>query len=94
MELSKWDAAEYIRTDEDARLLLEEAAKDGDAGDIAAAIGEVARAYGLEARRAGGIPIEQIYGALGKHPAPDRAQLLGILEALGIPSAAVKSAAE
>lgn len=46
IELSPFDAAEYIETNEDAAVFLNEALKTSNPGYIAHAVGVIARAKG------------------------------------------------
>ncbi len=49
---TKWDAAEHLRTREDARLYLEACAEEdpGDGSPIRAALNDIARTLGLQVR--------------------------------------------
>jgi probable addiction module antidote protein len=47
LKLKKWDTAEFIQSDADGRLLLEEMAREGDAADLARVIEALARARGM-----------------------------------------------
>jgi probable addiction module antidote protein len=85
MKPSKWDPAESIRDDAEARIYLEEAAKGGDASELAETIGWVAKAYGMrQLADEAGIPVEKLYETLGRVPEPKMSELLAILESLGV----------
>ncbi len=49
VKLSKWDSAEYLKTDEDMALYLEACLEEAgdDAAFIAKALGTIARAKGM-----------------------------------------------
>ena len=50
-ETRPWDAAEHIKTDEDAAAYLEAALEEGDAALVAAVLDDIARARGLPDKR-------------------------------------------
>ena len=83
----KFDAADYIRTEEDARGLLR-AAVDEDLGDgavIRAALKHVARTHSMSAlARDTGLNRGNLYEALSEGGNPTLATLLKITNALGL----------
>ena len=83
----KFDAADYIRTEEDVRGLLR-AAVDEDSGDgavIRAALKHVARTHHMSAlARDTGLNRGNLYEALSESGNPTLATLLKITNALGL----------
>jgi probable addiction module antidote protein len=47
LKLKRWNIAEFIRSDSDGRMLLEEILRDGHAKEVADAIESLARARGM-----------------------------------------------
>lgn len=84
---SKWDAAEHLRTREDARLYVQ-ACADEDPADgslIRAALNDVARARNMSAlARDAGLSREGLYKALAADGNPTFATVLRIMRALGL----------
>ncbi len=84
---SRWDAADYIGTPEDAGLLLE-AAIDEDPGDgsvIRAALSAIARAQNRSSlARDAGLDRSGLYKALSEDGNPSLATILKIVRALGL----------
>lgn len=85
---SRWDAAEHLRTREDARLYLE-ACADEDPGDgslIRAALNDVARAGNMAGlARDAGMSRVGLYKALSPEGNPTFATVVRITRALGMP---------
>ena len=86
-EYRKFDAADYVMTEEDARGLLR-AATDEDTGDgavIRAALKHVARTQNLSAlARDAGLNRGTLYEALSEDGNPTLATLLKVTHALGL----------
>ncbi len=86
-EYRKFDAADYIRTEEDVRGLLR-AATDEDLGDgvvIRAALKHVARTQNMSAlARDTGLNRGNLYEALSEDGNPTLATLLRVTRALGL----------
>lgn len=84
---SEWDAAEHLRTLEDARLYLQ-ACADQDPGDgslIRAALNDVARARNMAAlAREAGMSREGLDKALSEGGNPTFATVVRITRALGL----------
>lgn len=84
-KLKTFDPAEYLETDEDIAIFLDEAFKSGSPKHIVSAIGAVARAKGMtQMAQKTGIRREQLYQALGENGNPTLQTLLPIIEALGL----------
>ena len=84
---SRWDAAEHLKTPEDARLYVQ-ACIDEDPGDgslIRAALNDIAHSGNMaRLAREAGISREGLYKALSRDGNPTFATVLGIMRALRI----------
>ena len=84
---SNWDAAEHLRTLEDARLYMQ-ACADEDPGDgslIRAALGDIARSGNMSRlARDTGMSREGLYKALSENGNPSFATVMRIARALGM----------
>jgi probable addiction module antidote protein len=86
----RWDAADYIKSGQDAVAYLEAAFEDGDSGVIAAALGDIARAKGMtKIARKAGLGRESLYKALSAGGNPELGTVLSVTRALGIKLQAV-----
>jgi len=84
-ELPEFDMAHYLNTDEDVAEYLSQVLEDGDPGELAAALGHIAKARGMtEIARASGLKREALYRALrpNAHPRLDTVQR--VCRALGV----------
>ena len=84
---STWDAAEHLRTRDDARLYLQACAEEdpGDGSLIRAALNDVARAGNMSGlARDAGMSREGLYKALSKDGNPTFATVVRIARALGL----------
>ncbi len=84
---TKWDSAEYLKTEEDMAAYLE-ACLD-EAGDdpafIAKALGVIARARGMtQLARDSGLSRESLYRALSGEGNPEFATIWKVVRALGL----------
>ncbi len=62
---SRWDAAATFRSDEEARIFLEEVARDGSPMELRSALGAVARYFGVqELARRTGFSQKRLFGEL------------------------------
>ena len=87
IKLSKWDSAEYLKTDEDIVLYLEACLEEAgdDAAFIAKALGTIARAKGMtQLANETGLGRESLYKALSGEGNPSFATILKVVTALGI----------
>ncbi|OGS94188.1 MAG: putative addiction module antidote protein [Gallionellales bacterium RIFCSPLOWO2_12_FULL_57_18] len=87
IKLSKWDSAEYLKTDEDMVLYLEACLEEAgdDAAFIAKALGTIARAKGMtQLAKETGLGRESLYKALSGQGNPSFATILKVMNALGI----------
>ena len=84
---TKWDAAEHLRTREDARLYLEACAEEdpGDGSLIRAALNDIARAGNMSRlAREAGMSREGLYKALSEDGNPSFATVMRVARALGL----------
>ena len=84
---SRYDAAEHLRTPQEMAAYLEACLEeaDGDAGFIAKALGDIARAKGMsQVARDAGLSRESLYKALSGDRSPDFSTILKVINALGI----------
>lgn len=80
-----WDAAEYLRSEEEMAAYLEAALDEGDPALFAAALGDVARAKGMtQIAREAGLGRESLYKALSAEGNPEFATVLKVLRSLGL----------
>ena len=80
-----WDAAAYLKNDDDIAHYLEAAFEDGDPSLVAAALGDVARAKGMaQIAQAAGLGRESLYKALSKEGNPEFGTVLKVMHALGL----------
>jgi probable addiction module antidote protein len=87
IKLSKWDSAEYLKTDEDMVGYLEACLDEAgdDAAFIAKALGTIARAKGMtQLANETGLGRESLYKALSGEGNPSFATILKVMSALGI----------
>ena len=97
-DLSPWDVAEHLRTQEEMAAYLEACIEeaDGDAAFIAKALGDIARAQGMtQVARDSGLSRESLYKALSGERSPSFDTILKVVSALGLKlSANVRSEAK
>ena len=82
-----YDAASYLRTEEDCVLYLQAAIDEavGDPSLIVAALGDIARARGMmQLARETGVSREGLYKALSPEGNPSFATIAKVIEALGL----------
>ena len=87
IKLSKWDSAEYLKTDEDMVLYLQACMDEAgdDAAFIAKALGNIARAKGMsQLARDTGLGRESLYKALSGEGNPSFGTILKVMRALGL----------
>lgn len=93
-----FDAAEYLKTDEDMVLYLDAMIEEssGDSRMIAVALGDIARAKGMtQIAKKTGLARENLYKALSADGNPEFSTVMKVITALGIklhaaPAAQVK----
>lgn len=94
IETTRFDASEYLDSDEVIAAYISEAFETNDPGLIAAAIGDIARARGMTAiAAAAGVSRQALYRGLSRDGNPELATLLRVLQAFGVQLAAVPARA-
>ncbi|WP_176374265.1 addiction module antidote protein [Trichloromonas acetexigens] len=84
-ELPEFDMAQYLVSDDDVAEYLRQVLEDGDAGELAAALGHIAKARGMsEIARASGIKREALYKALRPNSHPRFDTIQRVCKALGV----------
>ncbi len=85
VKISKFDAAEFLRSDEDIELYLEETLKENDPKAFLRALSTVARAKGMaQLSRETGIPRESLYQSLSEKGNPGLYTLWKVVGGLGL----------
>lgn len=86
-KFTRWDAADYLETEEDMALYLD-ACLDEDTGDgclVRAALNDIARARGMtQLARDTGLTREGLYKALSATGNPEFSTMLKVIKALKI----------
>lgn len=81
----KWDASEYLATEEDMAAYLNAALEDGDTSVIAAALGDIARAKGMtQLAKETGITRDGLYKALSPTGNPSFDTVQKVIRAFGL----------
>jgi probable addiction module antidote protein len=82
---TKWDAAEYLDSEEAIAIFMGEAFKTNDPAYIAHAVGVVARAKGMaQISKKTGLSREQLYRSFSEKGNPTLKSTLAVMKALGI----------
>ncbi len=82
---SRYDTANYLKTEADIALYLEAALEDGDPALVAAALGDVARARNMsQLARDTGLTREGLYKALSGEGNPSFDTVMKVARALGL----------
>ena len=85
LELTPFDPAEHLETEEDILYYLEAAMEGNDARHIARALGDVARSSGMtEIAKKTGLGRQALYTALSENGNPTLETLTSVLEAMGL----------
>ena len=81
----RWDAAEYLETEEDMAAYLEAALEENDPTLVAAALGDITRAKGMtQIAKKAGLGRESLYKALSPDGNPEFSTVLKVVTALGL----------
>ncbi len=86
-KLSKWDSAQYLKSEEDMLAYFEACLEEAgdDAAFIAKALGNIAKARGMtQLARDTGLGRESLYKALSGEGNPSFATILKVTRALGL----------
>ena len=90
-ELMEFDASKYLKDETDFRLYLAQAFEGGDPVEIQAALGDVAKAWGMTAlARESGIAREALYRALSNKGNAEFATIMKVVAAMGLHLTLVK----
>lgn len=82
---SRYDTADYLKSEEDIAAYLDACVEDGDPALIAAALGDIARARNMsQLARETGLSREGLYKALSGDGNPSFATVLAVAKALGL----------
>lgn len=85
LKTTPFDAAEYLTSPEAIAAYLNDAIENGDADELIAALGTVARAKGMSViARDTGLGRESLYKALGGSSKPEFATINRVIAALGL----------
>jgi probable addiction module antidote protein len=85
LKTTAYDTADYLDSEEAIVAYLKLAFEEGDATDIRAALGNVAKARGMTGlSKETGVAREALYKALGKDGNPTLDTLLAVTRALGV----------
>lgn len=85
MQLSTWDASEYLESEEDITAYLNAALEDGDPALLQAALGDVAKARGMtEIANQAGVGRESLYKSLSANGNPSWQTITKVLSALNL----------
>lgn len=85
LEITPWDASEFLDSPEMIEAYIREAFATDDAQVITRALGDVAKAIGMtEIARKSGLNRQNLYRALSGEGAPRLDTLLGVLGALDL----------
>ena len=89
IETKPFDAAKYLKTDEQIAGFMSEALATGDPAFIAHSLGVVARAKGMtDLARTTGLSRESLYRALSEEGSPELGTVMKVIGALGLRLAA------
>lgn len=84
-KFSRYDAADYLETEEDIRLYLEACQEEGDPALVAAALGDIARARNMtQLAEEAGMTRAGLYKALSAEGNPSFATVSKVAKALGL----------
>jgi probable addiction module antidote protein len=82
---ARYDAADYLKTEADMLAYLRACAEEGDPALIAAALGAIARARGMQKlAKETGISRQGLYKALSKDGEPSFSTIAKVAKALGL----------
>jgi probable addiction module antidote protein len=83
--LPEFDMAQYLKSDADVAEYLSQVMEDNDPGELAAALGHIAKARGMtEIAKASGIKREALYKALRPNSHPRLDTIQRVCKALGV----------
>jgi len=84
-DLPEFDIAQHLKSDADVVEYLSQILEEGDAGELAAALGHIAKARGMtEIARVSGIKREALYKALRSNSHPRFDTIQRVFKAFGV----------
>ncbi|MDA8165784.1 MAG: putative addiction module antidote protein [Desulfobacteraceae bacterium] len=86
-KFSRWDSADYLKTEEDIALYFDACVEEdpGDGSLIRTALGAIARARGMtQLARETGLAREGLYKALSPEGNPEFTTVMKVIKALGL----------
>jgi probable addiction module antidote protein len=84
-DLPEFDMAQHLESDADVAEYLRQVLEEGDPGELAAALGHIAKARGMtEIAKASGIKREALYKALRPNSQPRLETIQRVFKALGL----------
>ena len=84
IEITRWDASEFLESQEDIDAYLEVAFETGDPKQITKALGNVARAQGMsETANKTGLAREHLYTSFSEYGNPTLHTLTTVMDSLG-----------
>lgn len=85
VNVTTWDASEYLETDEDIAAYLNAVIEEGDPALLQAALGDVAKARGMSSiAREAGVSRESLYKSLSANGNPSFQTISKVSRALGL----------
>ncbi|MDD5037161.1 MAG: putative addiction module antidote protein [Methylococcaceae bacterium] len=85
IKLKKWDVVEHLKTNEDMALYLDACLAEDDPALITAALGDIARAWGMsKVAQDAGLSRENLDRALSGEGNPDFSTVIKVVKALGL----------
>lgn len=85
LETTPWDSAKHLKSKEDVAAYLEAAFEEGDASEIAHALGIAARSEGMtRIAKETGLSRESLYRSLSSDGNPELMTVLKVIKALGL----------
>lgn len=85
LKTTRWDSAEYLKTDGDIAAYLDAVLEEDDPTLVNYALGIIARAKGMsQISRETGLGRESLYKALSPKGNPEFATVIKVLKALGL----------
>lgn len=85
LKTTKWDIADYLKTEDDITAYMAAVLEDGDPALIAAAVGDIAKAKGMaKIAKEAGLSRATMYKSFTKGGNPGFATVLKVITALGL----------
>lgn len=85
VNVTDWDASEYLETEEDIAAYLNAVAEEGDPALLQAALGDVAKARGMTGiARDAGVSRESLYKSLSANGNPSFQTVAKVSRSLGL----------